>query len=326
MEGRAVINLKKSAFLLSLMLVLLTFAMLLYAPAEAVAGAKRGLAVCAGVIVPSLLPFLILSGLLTGLGLPRLLARPLGPLFGKLFGVSGAAAAPFLLGLTGGYPVGAASAVELVRRGEIDAEEGGCILPFINNTGPAFIIGAAGSGIFGSAALGLMLYLSHILAAVAVGLLFSLGKRRREERKAETDFVFRSLAEILPESVKSAVTATLNICGFVVFFSVLTAMLDRVGGAIAVRTGLELRFCRALLAGILELGSGVSAMSGLTATPLNLALASFVLGFGSLSVHCQTLAAVSGTDIKTARHFAGRLLHGLLSAGITLLLCTFFRT
>ena len=332
MEGRAVIILKKSAFLLSLMLVLLTFAMLLYAPAEAVAGAKRGLAVCAGVIVPSLLPFLILSGLLTGLGLPRLLARPLGPLFGKLFGVSGAAAAPFLLGLTGGYPVGAASAVELVRRGEIDAEEGGCILPFINNTGPAFIIGAAGSGIFGSAALGLMLYLSHILAAVAVGLLFSLGKRRREERKAETDFVFRSLAEILPESVKSAVTATLNICGFVVFFSVLTAMLDRVGlfsgiaGAIAVRTGLELRFCRALLAGILELGSGVSAMSGLTATPLNLALASFVLGFGSLSVHCQTLAAVSGTDIKTARHFAGRLLHGLLSAGITLLLCTFFRT
>ena len=332
MNGQGEMHVKKSGFYGSLALVLAAFAMLLYAPAKAVSGAKHGLAVCAHVIVPSLLPFLILSGLLTGLGLPRLLARPLGPLVERLFCVPGVCAAPFLLGLTGGYPVGAASTAELERRGEINAGEGSRALAFCNNTGPAFIIGAAGSGVFGSAKLGLLLYLSHILAAIGVGLLFSARREKPEPKPAGTEFVFRALPEVLPESVGRAVTATMNICGFVVFFSVLTALLDALGlfsalaGAMAARTGLELRFCRALLSGILELGGGISAMEGLAAAPRNLALASFVLGFGGLSVHCQTLAAVSGTGISTTRHFAGRLLHGLLSALITLLLCTFFRT
>ena len=112
------------------------------------------------------------------------------------------------------------------------------------------------------------------------------------------------------------------------FFSVLTGLLDALGiftsaaAYLAARLGLELHFTRALLTGFLELGSGVSAMRSLSLTPLNLALASFVLGFGGLSVHCQTLAAVDGTEIKTARHFAGRLLHGALGALFTFLLAS----
>lgn len=319
---------KRVTFIASLAVVLAAFAALICAPAEALAGAKRGLEVCAGVIVPALLPFLIVSALLTGLGLPQLLARAAGPLFTKLFGVSGAAAAPFLLGLTGGYPVGAAAAAELCRRGELGGEEGSRMLPFCNNTGPAFILGAAGTGVFSSGRAGVLLYLSHILAAVAVGVLFSLGRPRgtaAAAAMANKPIEVRSLVHVLPESVKGAVVSTLNICGYVVFFSVITSLLDALGvfgsaaAYLAARLGLELRFTRALLTGFLELGSGVSAMRSLSLAPLNLALASFVLGFGGLSVHCQTLAAVDGTGIKTARHFAGRLLHGAISALLTFL-------
>lgn len=325
------LKMKRATFLASLAVVLAAFAALVCAPAEALAGAKRGLEVCAGVIVPALLPFLIVSALLTGLGLPQLLAKAAGPLFTRLFGVSGAAAAPFLLGLTGGYPVGAAATAELCRRGELDGEEGSRILPFCSNTGPAFILGATGLGVFSSGSAGVLLYLTHILAAVAVGVLFSLGRPRGSPGAAaavKKPIEVRSLAAVLPESVKSAVVSTLNICGYVVFFSVITGLLDALGvftasaAALAAHLGLELHFTRALLTGFLELGSGVSAMRGLSLTPLNLALASFVLGFGGLSVHCQTLAAVDGTEIKTARHFAGRLLHGAISAALTFLLAS----
>lgn len=318
-------KMKRATFFASIAVVLAAFAALICAPAEALAGAKRGLEVCAGVIVPALLPFLIVSALLTGLGLPRLLAKAAGPLFTKLFGVSGAAAAPFLLGLTGGYPVGAAATAELCRRGELGGEEGSRILPFCNNTGPAFILGAAGTGVFGSGRAGMLLYLSHILAAVAVGVLMSIGRPRAASGAAEQVIEVRSLVHVLPESVKGAVVSTLNICGYVVFFSVITSLLDALGvfasaaAYLAAHLGLELRFTRALLTGFLELGSGVSAMRGLSLTPLNLALASFILGFGGLSVHCQTLAAVDGTGIKTARHFAGRLLHGMIAAILTFL-------
>ena len=326
------VGMKRATFLASIAVVLAAFAALIEAPAEALAGAKRGLEVCAGVIVPALLPFLIVSALLTGLGLPQLLAKAAGPLFQRLFGISGAAAAPFLLGLTGGYPVGAAATAELCRRGELGGEEGTYILPFCNNTGPAFIIGATGLGVFSSVSAGVVLYVCHILSAVAVGVLFSLGRPRAAPAAASPPAPVRSLVTVLPESVKSAVTSTLNICGYVVFFSVLTALLDALGiftsaaAYLASRLGLELSFTRALLTGFLELGSGVSAMRNLSLTPLNLALASFVLGFGGLSVHCQTLAAVDGTEIRTARHFAGRLLHGALGAVFTFLLASVLDT
>lgn len=85
-------------------------------------------------------------------------------------------------------------------------------------------------------------------------------------------------------------------------------------GTLSARLGLELHFARALCTGVLELGTGIGAMQGLTPTPGNLALAAFLIGWGGVSVHCQTAAVIAGTDIKSARHTAGRLLHGVISA------------
>ncbi len=316
---------RKAAFWTALAAVAAAFAGLAAAPAAALAGAKHGLSVCAEVIVPSLLPFMIVSGLLTGLGLPRLLGHALGRAFGRLFALPGTAAAALLLGLTGGYPIGAAALADLVRRGELTAEEAERALPFCNNTGPGFILGAVGGAAFGSARAGALLYLSHVLAALAVGVLGALGRPRRHAAQREAEIAVRSLPVLLPEAVGRAAASMLNICAFAVFFSVLTALLDALDvlpalcGTLSAHTGLELHAARALLGGILELGSGAATLRGLAPTAENLALASFVLGFGSLSVHCQTLAAVAGTEIKTARHFAGRLLHGMISALITYL-------
>ena len=158
-----------------------------------------------------------------------------------------------------------------------------------------------------------------------MGLLFSIGVPRRRPEQSELTIETRALAKALPESVKSAIAGTLNICGFVVFFSVVTALLDALGvfsgaaGWLAARLGAELTFTRALLTGLLELGSGISAMRGLAPVPVNLALASLILGFGSLSVHCQTLSAIGETELRFSRHFAGRLLHGALAALFTFL-------
>ena len=307
------------------------FAALLLAPAAAAAGVRAGFRLCAETLWPSLLPFFVLSGLLTALGVPELLARPLGTPMGALFGLPGAAAAPLLLGLTGGYPIGAAAAAEMAARGILSREEAERALPVCNNTGPAFLVGAAG-GVNGSARIGLALYACHILAALAVGVLLSAGHRRggaRPALPAQARAVHFSAA--LTGAVRGAADAALSLGGFVVFFSVLRALLDANGGlsalagAIALRAGLPLQSVRAAIAGVLELGAGVSALRGAAPTPGNLALCSFLIGFGSLSVHCQTLAAASRAGLKTARHFAGRLLHGCLAALAAFLLFTLLR-
>lgn len=322
--------LKKLAALPAPALALLFLLALLRSPRAALEGARQGLAVCGARIIPALLPFLVLSGLVGALGLADGLAGALSRPLARLFAAPGCVAAPFLLGLCGGYPVGAASLAGLVRDGALTAEEAGRLLPVCNNTGPAFLLGAVGLGVFGSGAAGALLYAAHALAALILGLLGSIGKSRRVQEPLTAPPAPRPLSTALPESVRGAVTAALNISGFVVFFSVLTALAEAAGllpqtaGALSARFGLELHAARALLTGLLELGGGVAAMDGLAPTPGNLALAAFLLGFGSLSVHCQTLAALEGTDIKTSRHFAGRLIHGVLSAGMVFFAAQFF--
>ena len=130
--------------------------------------------------------------------------------------------------------------------------------------------------------------------------------------------------------MKKSVVSVLTVCGFVVTFTVLVGLLDAVGiftsltGCIAAHTGLELHFVRAFLTGILELGSGIGAMQGLALNPYNLALCSFILSWGGISVQFQTMAVLADTDIKGVRHMAGRLISAVISAAITLLLSGLF--
>jgi sporulation integral membrane protein YlbJ len=298
---------------------------LLLCPDAALKSAKYGLTLCADVIVPSLLPFFVAAALLNELGLPRYLGRRLTPIMSRLFGVSGAGACAFILGITGGYPLGAAAIADMRSRGDIGREEAENLLGFCNNSGPAFIIGAAGVGVFSSSGAGVLLYFSHAAAALMTGILLS----RRTFVSSAAGPVYAGsvgLSSALPDAVKRSVVSVINVCGFVVTFTVLCGLLDAFGtfsrlvGAVSAASGLELHFVRAFFTGLLELGSGIGVMRGLAVTPLNLALASFILGWGGVSVHFQTLAAISGTDIKGVRHLAGRLLSGCISAAITFLL------
>ena len=303
-------------------------ALVLYSDAAA-EGARRALAVCAATLVPSLLPFFALSNLLSSLGLAALLSGALGPAARRIFRVSGSGAQAFFLGVTGGYPVGAAVTARLRRDGRVTQEEAGRLLAFCNNSGPAFILGAAG-GVFRSAEAGLLLYGTHIAAALCVGLILR-GKPAATVDGADrtngidgTDGTDRAdsansaygsapaaltFAEAFPAAVSQALASVLGVCAWVVLFG---AVLGVLGPFLP-----EEPVWRALAAGVIELGSGVASLAGVSPGPESLAAAAFLLGWGGLSVHCQTLGAVAGTDIKCARHLLGRALCGVLAAGFS---------
>lgn len=270
------------------------------------AGMTNALHLCAATLIPSLFPLFVLSRLLDALGLPEALGRRAAPYMRRLFGVSGAGAAAFILGLCGGYPLGASVVAQLRRQGHVSRDEAERLLAFCNNSGPAFILGAAG-GAFHSVAAGALLYAAHILAAVCTGLCFrrSHGEAQDEAAPAHTGAAV-SPAAALNGAVGGAVDACLRLCGFVCFFGALTALLD----SFRFLPGLG----QAFALGFFELGSGIGALSGWKAGPLSMALAGFMLGWGGLSVHGQTLGAVAGTDIKCARHLMGRALCGIFAA------------
>ena len=296
-------------------------AAMICASSQVIASCRLGLRLCVELILPSLFPFFVISILLSRLGFPALLGRWLSPAAARLFHISGAGASAFLIGLCGGYPLGAAYIADMEASGTISTVEAERLLAFCNNSGPAFIIGVVGVGVFGSSGVGLLLYAVHFLAAVCTGLLFR-GRGKVSSSLPESAPPALPLARALPEAVHQAVGSVLSVCGFVVCFTVFTGLLDANGffsfaaGRLASITGRELPWCRALLCGLLELGSGAGAMQGLAPSPVNLALAAGLLSWGGLSVQLQTLAVLSESEMKGALHLAGRLISACLAAAM----------
>ena len=316
--------------LLGLGLLLAAGSLVLW-PAQAMEAARTGLALCGNVIIPSLFPFFVLSSLVVELGLSRYLGKLLQPVMAPLFRVNGTCAAALALGIVGGYPVGARTAISLYQSGQCTKTEAERLLAFCNNCGPAFILGVVGTGIFGSGRAGLLLYLGHIAASLLVGLLFRFykpGQRPGRGRGASVQFQTASFPAAFTRSVTGALQSTLNICAFILFFTVIIRVLTISGwltGAAACLSalfrplGLSQVWAERLLTGCLEMSTGVSSLTDGALTG-RISMAAFMLGWAGISVHCQVLAFLGDSGLSLRTYVAGKALHGILSAGILALL------
>lgn len=303
-------------------------AALLRWPQESMQAAREGLRLCGNVIIPSLFPFFVLSSLVVELGMSRYLGKLLEHVMYPLFRVNGACASALALGFVGGYPVGAKTAISLYQNGQCSKTEAERLLAFCNNSGPAFVLGVVGAGIFGSGTVGLILYLTHIAASLLVGLLFRFYKPGEAPKKAgqHWDVQAVAFAPAFTRSVSSALTSALNICAFVLFFTVfirclsLSGFLPAASGLLAAvfsPLGLTQPQAQQLLTGLLEVSSGVSSLTGDGMLSGRLSLAAFMLGWAGLSVHCQVLAFLGDCGLSMRTYFWGKLLHGGLSAALT---------
>lgn len=275
-------------------------AALLWRADTAAQAVRDGIELCLTSVVPALFPFFAASSLLVALGAAEGAARVLERPFRRLFGCGGAGCAALLLGLVGGYPVGARTAAELVRRGAVTAAEGTRLLTFCNNAGPAFAVGVAGLTVFGSARTGAYLYLLHVTAALLTGLLFCrrpLPTAAAAVHAAPT--AANGLARQLLRAVEDAVSAMARVCGFVVFFLVLLRLTETVAPPLGAA------------AGVVELTNGILR---LTPDRRGFVLAAALLGWGGCSVHCQTAAVTAGSGISLRQYLPAKAVQAVLSA------------
>lgn len=305
------------------------FALLLVRwPGQAAQGASTALQQCVTTVIPSLFPFLVLSSLAISLGAGEGLGRRLSPLLSRLFGISGQGVTPLLLGLVGGYPVGARAAADLRRSGRCSREEGERLLVFCNNCGPAFLLSTAGAQVLGSTAAGWLLWAGHLLGALVIGMVWP-GRRQFDGSQPSHASEHPSFAAAFTAAVTAGGESVLRLSAFVVFFGTAVRLLT-VSGLLALLTaplelflsplGLKTADILPLLSGSLEMTQGILALSGRQPTPGTLALAAFLLGWGGLSVHCQTRSVLRDTDLRMGGYLLAKLCHGILAGIFTWLL------
>ncbi len=333
----------------AILAVLFTLALVIY-PEQGLGAAVSGLKVFWDVVLPSLLPFFILSEILLGVGVVNALGVLLEPLMRPLFSVPGVGAFALSMGLAAGYPMDAVITAKF-RRAELCTQiEGERLLAFTNTADPLFMFGAVAVGMFKSPALGALLAIAHYASAVIVGLTFKLYGRREEKRlwreragrEAVEPFLLRRayramvraraedgrpFGKLLGDSVTDSIRTLLMIGGFIAFFSVFLRVLDQIGivalasiplSALFAALHLDASLVTPLISGLFEIDIGAAATAAATAPLIErLSVVSAIIAWSGLSVHAQVASVLTDTDIRMRPYFLARVYHAVIAGVLT---------
>ena len=272
--------------------------------------AKEALELCYNMIIPTLFPFFICSGLLIYSGFCESMSKIFAPLMKPLFNINPNGSAAFILGIMSGYPLGAMTVCDLYEGFYISKSEAERMLSFCNNSGPLFILGAVGIGLYSGLWVGVALYAVHIISAVLVGVIMRFYKKNdflapKAKITVKENSPLAGFGSVLENSVRSI----LNVCGAVMFFSVVSRLcLDFIS--------LEDKYM-AIIGGIMEFASGTKNVALMDADfATKMILSAFIVGFAGLTVHIQVLATVSKHELSMKPYIFGKVLHGMISAAL----------
>lgn len=291
------------SLLISLSFLLL--ALLLLVCSDAVQqGVSSGLQACVTVLIPSLFPFMVLSGILSASRATNDFQRLLAPVMHRVFHLPACAACTVLMGLIGGYPVGAKMTASLLDQGQIDGKTAGRLLCFCTNAGPSFLISAVGVGLLGNIEAGVLLLCCQWLSALLIGFFLGLCHRKEPLEESGRKKAGLPFPAALVQGVQSGIDGMLSVSGYVLLFSAIIELLFSFRG--------EQNQWILLIAGLLEVTTGcIRAASG-----ANLVWIGFLVSFSGFSVFCQASSFFKGKKPPFFPFLCSRLSHGLITASL----------
>lgn len=276
-------------------------------------------------MIPALLPFMILSGIMIRMNLTERMSMAVYPLVGPLYGVRKNVCYCMLLGFLCGFPMGARVTAQLRERGMLTRREGQYLLAFCNNIGPVYFCS------FALPLLGRRLVLPYLFGMYGVPLLYGLllrhtayrdigvarkdlsGRRGFGELRAagEPQSLRRTsvrnaapaaVLEAAEQSVQTSVQSILTLGGYMILFNLMNLIPH-------VLLGRPLP----LLGPLLEITGGLGMLK--QSLPLYSLLA---LSFGGLCCIAQTYSCIRDTDLSLSGYLFHKIILTLLNAGFYL--------
>ncbi|MEG0615559.1 MAG: hypothetical protein RR540_07365 [Oscillospiraceae bacterium] len=196
-------------------------------PKEFTNAIVRSINCCFTVIIPALYGFLVIGTFLVKTNIYAVLSKPFSVFSRYVFKIPEELFSVFLISQFAGFPIGAKLISELVSCGKIGKCDAEKIICYCYAGGPAFIIGLVGVELFGSVKIGLLIYLSIVLTNFVIGILFGIGKKVpvKSENKIEVKISWG----ILINSIESAAKSLFKVCFMIVFFAIITTILEQTG-------------------------------------------------------------------------------------------------
>lgn len=291
-------------------LLFFVFVYLLRFPEETFQASASGVTLWFFHVLPSLLPFMILSDFVVHTGLASVILKKIKGIFRLLFGLSMYGSYAFLLGLFCGYPMGARLTADLLREGKITKSEAQYLLTFCNNPGPMFI---------SSYLLADTLHLPHAVGCTFLILYFSLFLTSLFFRlilkpdcpdivaasaSPSSESLRKSLSHMIDVSIMHAFETITRLGGYIILFSILASLVIHCTAPVPVLS--------VFLTGITEMTTGI-ALVGASSLKLSwrYLLSLTFASFGGLSCIAQTRGMLVGTPLSIHTYIAGKTVHAI---------------
>lgn len=315
--------------------VLLLLFMFCY-PEATLAGAKRGLLLWFNTVLPTLLPFIIVSTLIIRLNITNYICRFLYPIIGKLFHVSTNGCYPIMIGFLSGIPMGAKTSADLVREQKISIKEGEFLTILCNNASPVFILsyialselnlpnqkGILVALLYGSAILTACLYRSLSNAFV-----------KRKAKQAGHDILLHSQSmktplntnntptrldfSIVDRSIMDGFEVITKVGGYIILFSIVAQILLSL---VPANHPAQLFFV-----GIFEITLGIDTIANSTfSSATKIVLILTITSFGGFSGLAQTKSVIANSGLSIKSYTKAKLLNACITLVLSFLYVKIF--
>lgn len=315
--------------IVSKLLIIVLFFLMLFFPEQVFAGACKGLLLWFDRVLPTLFPFMVISGLLIGTKATDWIAKLTGPILCRVFDVSVPGSFAVVTGFLCGYPMGSKVTADLLRAGKISFQEASYLLSFCNNASPAFIVSYLtmqnlGDDSFLFPALAILL-LSPVLASFLFRILqgkpcpnMRKNKAVSPEKQKSThevpstmkkDMDNQASSSLLDSCLTDSMDAIVKIGGYMMLFSILITLCSLLpfSGPLF----------RSIFLPSLEMTNGIRIICQSSLTPASRFFFSLVCtSFGGWCAVAQTACVTEGTGLSMKSYAAKKL----VTAGITSLL------
>ncbi|MCL2254709.1 MAG: hypothetical protein FWC09_09720 [Lachnospiraceae bacterium] len=282
-------------------LFLLLSALLLIHPKESLDFALNGLNLWFQKMVPTLFPFMILSGMMVRMNLTDKLVLIVKPLLKPLFQLRGTAIYTIAVGFLCGFPMGARVTADLYERRQLSKEEAAYLLAFTNNIGPIYFISFALPiiGVNASAPLFFGMYGIPLIYGFILRYTFYCEKITAENYSYDLEREPAGLAKALDDSITVGIEGITKLGGYMIIFNLLN---------IIPYLFITADLSAGILSGMLEITGGLTALK--TSSPI---ISLVLITFGGLSCFAQTFSCISKTDLSIRNY----IIHKLILTAIT---------
>lgn len=250
-------------------------------------------------MIPALLPFMIISGVMVRMNLTEMFTALVYPFVRPVFRVSKNVCYCMLIGFLCGFPMGARTVADMYERGRITKREAELLLSFVNNIGPVYFTG------FVLPLIERKLVLPYVAGMYGIPLLYGLILRYTVYIDINISSVYNTqnvtgkLLEHIDDAIHAGIMNILTLGGYMILFNLFNLIPHII-----------LNGPPKILAPLFEISGGLMMLGN--SCPVYTLL---VLPFGGLSCIAQTYTCIKNTDLSISSY----TLHKFVLTGLTAL-------